>query len=346
MAPICIALDAMGGDFGPSVVLPAALRVVNEHPELQLILVGDADVLRKHLTDLKAVNHPQFIIHHASQHVSMDESPALALRNKKDSSMRVAINLVKENKAQACVSAGNTGALVATARFVLKTVPGVDRPAILARIPTMNAKPVYILDLGANVDSAPDHLLQFAIMGSVYASAVENIERPSLRILNIGLEDIKGNELVKATAQLLPNYPAINYCGYIEADEVFQGKTDIVICDGFVGNVALKASEGTAKLISNFLKIAFRQNLLTRLSGLLAMAVLRVIKKRMDPARYNGASLLGLKGIVIKSHGGTNVLGFSQAIEEAIIEVKKNVPQRITDLVTKLLASSTETIFS
>jgi glycerol-3-phosphate acyltransferase PlsX len=329
----------MGGDFGPSVVIPAALQMIKAHPKLSLILVGDENIIRQHLNGKE---DSRLLIHHASQQVAMDESPVTALKNKKDSSMRVAINLVKEGKAQACVSAGNTGALVATAKFVLKTIPGIDRPAIIASIPTMNDKPVRVLDLGANVDSKPDNLLQFAIMATVLKQALENIERPTLGLLNIGHEDIKGNELVKQTSILLKNNPDLNYVGYVEADEVFKGEIDIIVCEGFVGNVALKASEGSAKLMGHILKQAFNQNWLTKLVGVCALPILKIARKKMDPARYNGASLLGLQGIVVKSHGGINVLGFARAIEEAMLEAKKEVPLKVRDEVSKLLKISEE----
>lgn len=331
--PLSIALDVMGGDFGPSVVIPAALQVIEAHPELELHLVGDETAISSFLA---GKTHPRLSIHHASQQVAMDESPVNALRYKKDSSMRVAIDLVKAGIAQACVSAGNTGALMATAKFVLKTIQGIDRPAIITVIPTISGKAVRVLDLGANVDSKPHHLLQFAVMGSILTQVIEGIEKPRVALLNIGHEDIKGNELVKAAAQLLQNHEAINYVGYVEADEVFKGEeVDVVVCDGFVGNVALKASEGAARLTAHYLKQGFFQNWLTKLIGLCAMPVLKSIKKRIDPARYNGASLLGLQGIVIKSHGGANVLGFVHAIEEAILEVKKDVINLISDQVVR-----------
>lgn len=338
MTELVIALDAMGGDKGPEVVVPAAIRVVEKFSELTLILVGDEAILRQHLSELKAQHHTRLIIHHASQQVAMDESPALALRNKKDSSMRVAIDLVKEGKARACVSAGNTGALMATARFVLKMLPGIDRPAIISQLPTTTTKTVRVLDLGANVDSKPEHLLQFAVMGSVLTTAVDGIEKPTVGLLNIGAEDIKGNELVKQSAVLLQNNQAVNYVGYVEADEIFKAKVDVVVCDGFVGNVALKASEGAARLIRHFIKEAFEKNWLTKICGVLALPVLQILRKRIDPARYNGASLLGLQGIVVKSHGGTNVLGFAHAIEEAILEVRKDVPEQIHHQLEKALA--------
>ncbi|HEV2614959.1 MAG TPA: phosphate acyltransferase PlsX [Gammaproteobacteria bacterium] len=329
MPTIRIALDAMGGDRGPSVVVPAALRMVEAHPDLELILVGNPEKIKKHL---KNRSSPRLSIHAASEEIAMDESPATALRSKKDSSMRIAINLVKDNHAQACVSAGNTGALMAIARFVLKTLPGIDRPAICGLIPTRSDKLIRFLDLGANVDSKPEHLLQFALMATILSSLVDKIDNPTVGLLNIGHEDIKGNELVKQTTILLQSNSAINYKGYVEADEVYSGKTDIVVCDGFVGNVALKASEGTAKLIQHFLKSAFNKNLLTKFIGLLAWPILKSLRKQIDPARYNGASLIGLKGIVVKSHGGTNITGFARAIEEAMLQAKSNILEEITSI--------------
>ena len=330
---ICIALDVMGGDIGPAVVIPAAIEMVKKFSDLHLILVGDEKLIQQYSVS----NYSQLSIIAASQQVDMNESPSLALRNKKDSSMRVAINLVKEGKAQACVSAGNTGALMAIAKFVLKTFPYIDRPAIITRIPTVNNKPVRILDLGANVDCKPEHLCQFAIMGSILVQAIEKIDRPGVGILNIGHESIKGNELVKQTAQLLQTYSAINYKGFIEANEVFEGNIDVIVCDGFTGNIALKSSEGIAHLISHYLKQGFQQNFFTKLAGLFALPILKKLKTRIDPSHYNGASLLGLQGIVIKSHGGASIIGFMHAIEEAMQEVNHNVSLRIRDKVAELL---------
>jgi glycerol-3-phosphate acyltransferase PlsX len=335
---ITIAIDAMGGDHGIPVVIPAALQILQEHPDLHLILVGDQPSLEKKLAQEQASNHPRVRIKHASQKVEMDESPTQALRSKKDSSMRVAINLIKEGEAQACVSAGNTGALMATAKFVLKTLPGIDRPAIMAVLPTMSPKAnVRVLDLGANVDSSAENLLQFAIMGSVLSSAVDGISRPRVGLLNIGAEDIKGNEQVRETAQLLAENTSINYIGFIEGDDIYKGAADVVVCDGFVGNVMLKACEGLARLIMSYIKEGFKHSWLTRLSGLAAMHVLKRVGKRVDPARYNGASLLGLQGIVIKSHGGANTMAYKNAIREAYLEVKKDIPKRVGDQITQLL---------
>ncbi|MDX2164567.1 MAG: phosphate acyltransferase PlsX [Gammaproteobacteria bacterium] len=328
MPTIRIALDAMGGDHGPSIVVPAAIRMVELHPELELILVGQPDKIKKYLKK----SHAQITVQPASEVIGMDESPTTALRAKKDSSMRIAVNMVKENQAQACVSAGNTGALMAIATIVLRTLPGIDRPAICGLIPTKSQKLIRFLDLGANVDSKPEHLLQFSLMATILSTAIDKINNPTVGLLNIGHEDIKGNELVKLTSLLLQNNSAVNYSGYIEADEVYNGKVDIVVCDGFVGNVALKASEGTAKLVQFYLKRAFNKNLFTKFLGMLAYPVLKAVQKQIDPARYNGASLIGLKGIVVKSHGSANITGFARAIEEAMLQVKSNILEEITSI--------------
>lgn len=323
-------MDAMGGDYGPSVVVPAAVSTLKGKPELHIILVGDKDTLQSMLDSQPDQCHSQISIQHASEVVSMDEAPAQALRFKKDSSLRVSINLVKERVADACVSAGNTGALMATAKFVLKMLPGIDRPAISALLPTMNpAKNVRVLDLGANVDSTAEQLLQFAIMGSVLVATVGTIKNPAVGLLNIGEEDIKGNEQVKQTAKLLSAQSEINYIGYVEGDQIYKGVADVVVCDGFVGNVALKTSEGLAKLLMQYIKDAFNRNWLTKLTGIAARPILNSLKKRLDPADYNGASLVGLQGIVIKSHGSAKAPAFAHAIEEAIIEVRNNVPEKI-----------------
>jgi glycerol-3-phosphate acyltransferase PlsX len=324
---ITIAIDAMGGDHGPSVTVPAALRALKENSQLRLILVGNQAVLAEALKYHGTEPSDRLLIHHASQSVAMDELPSVALRSKKDSSMRVAINLVKERSAQACVSAGNTGALMATARFVLKTLPGIDRPAIVALLPTTKGH-VRVLDLGANVDSSAENLFEFAVMGSVLTSAVDHIERPTVGLLNIGEEEIKGNERVKEAARLLADSD-LNYIGFIEGDGIFLGESDVVICDGFVGNVSLKTTEGVAKMIAFYMKQAFSKNIFTKLAALIALPVLKAFKEKIDPRHYNGASLLGLQGIVIKSHGGADILSFTNAIHEAEEEIKMNVPERI-----------------
>jgi glycerol-3-phosphate acyltransferase PlsX len=337
---IKIAIDAMGGDHGSSIIVPAALDVLARHASLHLILVGDAVLLQKTLQS-HSYDPVRLSIQHASQQVEMDEPISQALRTKKDSSMRVAINLVKEGKAEACVSAGNTGALMATARFVLKTLPGIDRPAIVSTFPTINPqKNVRMLDLGANVDSSAEDLVQFAVMGAVLASAVDDIPNPKIYLLNIGEEDIKGNEQVKKTAQLLSQATSLNYAGYIEGDTIYEGEADVVVCDGFVGNVALKTTEGVALFIGRLIKEAFMKNSFTKLVGLLAKPVLKTFIKRIDPQRYNGAIFIGLQGIVVKSHGGAKQRGFAHAIEEAIISVEKKMPERIRHEVEQLIKTS------
>lgn len=320
---LTISLDAMGGDHGVSVVVPAALELLDEYDDLRLILVGDQDAIGQELAKHKTAPNPRLIIRHASQRVEMDEPPSQALRGKKDSSMRVAIDLVKDGTAKACVSAGNTGALMATARYVLKTLPGIDRPAIVTTLPTLNGH-THVLDLGANVDTTAEHLFQFAIMGSVLTSAVDNIARPTVALLNIGEEEIKGNEQVKQAALLLSG-SNLNYIGYVEGDDIYAGAADVIVCDGFVGNVALKSSEGVARMLTHFLKMEFSRTFWTRLAAFIAMPILKKFRDRMDPRRYNGASFIGLQGIVIKSHGGADSVAFASAIREAIVEVRKGV---------------------
>ncbi|WP_026154956.1 phosphate acyltransferase PlsX [Thiolinea disciformis] len=324
-----IALDAMGGDHGLTVIVPAALRALEDYPDIQLILVGDTAQAEAILKEHKASSSDRLQLHHASQVVGMDESPSLALKNKKDSSMRVALNLVKEDQADAAVSAGNTGALMATARFVLKTLPGIDRPAICTTLPAIGKEGhTHMLDLGANVDSSAEHLYQFALMGSELSKAIDDIPNPKIGLLNIGQEAIKGNEQVKAADSLLRASP-LHYIGYVEGDSIYAGEADVIVCDGFVGNVALKTSEGLAKRISNQLKSEFKRNLFTKIAALFSLPVLNRFRHAMDPRRYNGASLVGLKGIVIKSHGGADALAFANAIAIARKEIIKQVPQRI-----------------
>lgn len=325
---VTIALDAMGGDYGPQVVVPAALRVLSEMNDIRLILTGEQDLLHDLVARHGGKLELNLAIQHASQKIEMDEAPAQALRAKKDSSMRVAINLVKSGRANACVSAGNTGALMAISRFVLKTLPGIDRPAIVSALPTMRGH-CYMLDLGANVDSSSEHLYQFALMGSVLASAVDNVPAPSVGLLNIGSEIIKGNERIKRAGRML-RQSHLNYVGFVEGDDVYEGRVDVVVCDGFVGNVALKSSEGVARMVRHYLQEAFQRNLLTRLAGVLALPVLRTFRRRMDPRRYNGANLLGLNGVVIKSHGGADSTAFAHAIRIAVIEARKEVPKHIS----------------
>ncbi|OAI23032.1 phosphate acyltransferase [Methylomonas sp. LWB] len=328
----------MGGDFGPQVTIPASLVCLRKNPKLNLILVGDETLLKDKLGSALTEFAGRLSIEHASQVVEMDEPPQKALKNKKDSSMRVAINLVQEGRADACVSAGNTGALMATARFVLKMIPGIDRPAIISTLPSTFGH-THVLDLGANVDSSAEHLYQFAVMGEEVVKAVENIERPRVGLLNIGEEDMKGNEQVKAAAKLLEN-SELNYIGYVEGNSINAGhtKVDLIVTDGFVGNVALKSIEGAAKMISSKLKDSFSQNWLTKLAGLVAYPVLKRFKDSIDPRLYNGASFIGLRGLVIKSHGGADALAFETAIHLAEVEVAQGVIRKISEKLEIALA--------
>jgi glycerol-3-phosphate acyltransferase PlsX len=325
---ITVAIDAMGGDHGPRVTIPAALDLLKLDSKVKIILVGLTDAIEAELSANKAQVGSRLSIHHASELVLMDESPQSALKNKKDSSMRVAINLVKSGDASACVSAGNTGALMATARFVLKTLPGIDRPAIAGILPNKHGI-TYMMDLGANADCTPEHLLQFAIMGSVLVSCVEQKAHPTVGLLNIGSEDIKGNDVVKRTSELLKE-SHLNFYGNVEGDDIYKGTTDLVVCDGFVGNVALKTSEGLAHLMGGFLKEEFKRNLLTKLMALISIPVLKAFKRRLDPRCYNGASFLGLRGIVVKSHGSADAFSFRHAISKAVEESRSGVLARIT----------------
>ena len=335
MSETAIAIDCMSGDHGPSVTVPAALQALKRHAKLKLILVGDQQVIAEELSRLNAKPGERLMVRHASQVVTMDELPSQALRGKKDSSMRVAIDLVKSGEARACVSAGNTGALMATARFVLKTLEGIDRPAIITALPTIRGHS-HVLDLGANIDCSAEVLYQFALMGSVLSSAVDNNPSPSVGLLNIGEEEIKGNEQIKEAGRMLQR-SGLNYYGFVEGDDIYKGTVDVVVADGFVGNVALKTSEGVAKMISHYMKLEFKRNLLTRLAGLVALPVLRAFRRRIDPRAYNGASLVGLRGIVIKSHGSADEFSFVTAIGEAVLEVEKNVPEKIRQHLGQLL---------
>lgn len=322
---VTVAIDCMGGDHGPLVTVPAALAFLRSHPDARVVLVGQPDALGPALGNAAAMFGERLHVHPASQVVGMDEAPQAAMKNKKDSSMRVAINLVKEGEAQAAVSAGNTGALMAIARYVLKTLPGIDRPAIATVLPTRRGR-TYVLDLGANVDCSPEHLLQFGIMGAQLVSAVEHVERPRVGLLNIGEEEIKGNEIVKQAAVLL-RASGLNFCGNIE--DIYEGAADVVVCDGFVGNVALKTSEGLAQMLTAFLKEEFARNLLTKLMALAALPALKAFKRRVDHRSYNGATLLGLRGVVVKSHGSADTYAFEQAIHRAAEAAANQLIERI-----------------
>lgn len=317
----------MGGDHGPSVTIPACISALERNPDLSLILVGRSQDIEDHLGAARSRFGDRLRIQQASEIVGMDESPALALRNKKDSSMRVAINAVKAGEAQACVSAGNTGALMAGARFVLKTLPGIDRPAIVGKIPSLRGH-VHMLDLGANVDSPAYLLLQFAVMGSILVKYLEDNPSPSVGLLNIGVEDIKGNDIIKEACRLM-RASNINFAGYVEGDAIYTGDVDVIVCDGFDGNVSLKTSEGLAQFITQLMREEFSSNILTRVAGLCAIPVIKRFRKRIDHRRYNGAVFVGLNGIVIKSHGSADVLAFHQAITEAVQQARHHVPDYI-----------------
>ncbi|WP_363320234.1 phosphate acyltransferase PlsX [Ferrovum sp.] len=329
---LTIAVDAMGGDHGPAVVIPAVLDFLAQDPEVAVTLVG----LRAPIESILLASpvygsvRARIAIHEASQLVSMEESPSLSLKNKKDSSLRVSINLVKSGAADCCVSAGNTGALMATARFVLKMMPGIERPAIATTMPSMRG-PVYVLDLGANVDCAPEHLLQFGIMGSILATSPD-CPQPSVGLLNIGHEAIKGNEIIKRASELLRSAP-IRFHGNVEGDDIYKGTVDVVVCDGFVGNVVLKTSEGLAWMLGQMIRAEFNRSFWTRLAGAVALPVLNRFKRRVDHRQYNGASLLGLRGLVVKSHGGADDYAFRHALQYAVTEVRSNVLGRIREAV-------------
>jgi glycerol-3-phosphate acyltransferase PlsX len=326
---VTVAIDCMGGDHGAHVTVPAALELIERDPNASAILVGRQDAIEAELDRRRAAQSARLSVRHASEIVEMDEAPAQALRAKKDSSMRVAINLVKTGEAQACVSAGNTGALMAISRFVLKTLPGIDRPAIASVLPALNGH-TLVLDLGANVDCTPEHLLQFGIMGAELVASVEGKQRPSVGLLNIGEEDIKGNEIVKKAAELL-RASDLNFYGNVEGNDIYKGTTDVVVCDGFVGNVALKTSEGLAQMLATYLREEFNRSLFTKLAGLVALPVINGFKRRVDHRCYNGASLLGLRGIVIKSHGSADTYAFGFALQRGVEEARTGVLAHITE---------------
>ena len=330
---VTLAIDAMGGDHGTTVTVPAAIEYQKQFPDDTIVLVGIPEAIEAELRALGVQTGPRLRIHPASEVVGMDEQPQSALRGKKDSSMRISINLVKSGEAAACVSAGNTGALMATARYVLKTLPGIDRPAIASYLPTKKGQ-VCMLDLGANTDCTAEHLLQFALMGSTLVTALEHKPNPTIGLLNIGSEDIKGNEVVKQAGELL-RASDLNFYGNVEGNDIFKGTTDVVVCDGFVGNVALKTTEGLAKMLGGFLQEEFKRNVFTKLAAVVALPVLKAFKRRVDPRRYNGASFLGLKGIVVKSHGSADVFAFRCAIENAAEEAREGMLLHISEHIEK-----------
>jgi phosphate acyltransferase len=326
---ITIALDCMGGDHGAHVTVPAALDFVDRVEDAQVVLVGIPEAIEAELKRRRAKTGDRIRIEAATEVVAMDEAPASALRGKRDSSMRLAIDLVKIERADACVSAGNTGALMAMSRFVLKMLPGIERPAIASFLPTQRGR-TCVLDLGANVDCTAEHLLQFGAMGSSLVSAVEHVEGPTVGLLNIGEEEIKGNEVVKQAAELMRD-SSLKFYGNIEGTDIYKGTTDVIVCDGFVGNVALKTSEGLAQMLAMYLRQEFGRNLFTKLSGAMALPVINAFRRRVDPRRYNGASLLGLKGIVVKSHGSADSFGFCFAIQRAYDEAHNDMLHGISE---------------
>ncbi|WP_074928581.1 phosphate acyltransferase PlsX [Nitrosomonas eutropha] len=331
---ITVAIDCMGGDHGPHVTVPSAVEYLRHDRDTNIILVGRPEILTKELNALNISPDSRLRLYPASEIVSMDEHPAIALRNKKDSSMRVALNLVKNGEAQACISAGNTGALLATSRFVLKTIPGIDRPALAVVLPTISGH-TYVLDLGANVNCTAEHLFQFGVMGATLVSSVENKPNPSIGLLNIGEEDIKGNDVVKQAAGLFRS-SGLNFYGNIEGDDIYRGTTNVVVCDGFVGNVALKTSEGLAQMLASYLREEFRRSLFSKLAGLVALPVINAFRRRVDHRQYNGASLLGLRGTVIKSHGSADSFAFRCAIKRAVDEIRGGTLRHIVEHIETL----------
>ena len=334
---ITLAVDAMGGDAGLAVTIPGALLFLRQQADVRLLMVGDEVQVRQ---ALEAANAPMDRIQvvHAAQVVEMDEQPQSALKNKKDSSMRIAVNQVKEGLAQAAVSAGNTGALMATARFVLKTIQGIERPAIAKFIPSQNGHMTLVLDLGANVDCTPEQLVQFAVIGSELVYALyPNAGAPRVGLLNVGTEDIKGTDTVKQVFKLLSG-SKLNFVGNVEGGSIFSGDVDVVVADGFVGNIVLKTIEGAVRFMGSAIKQEFQTNLLTKLGALAAMPALKGFKNKLDPRKFNGAIFLGLRGVVIKSHGGTDAVGFSYALEEAFHEAKADSLTRIQQGVADQLA--------
>jgi len=334
---IKVSIDASGGDFGFPVTVKAGINALGIYKDLHLHFVGDEKGIQKELN--KHSIYKTFLdrisITHASEVINMDDSPSTALRHKKDSSMRVAIDLIENGTVDACVSAGNTGALMAIARFILKTIEGVDRPAIMGSFPTLNGH-IHVLDLGANVDSKPETLLQFAFMGSITVQNTENIPYPTIGLLNVGVEEMKGHDRIQDTAELL-KASSLNYSGFVEGDDIYKGVVDVIVCDGFEGNIALKASEGVANLFSYFLKKSFNRNLLTKIVALLAKPIMNNFKSHVDPGQYNGASLLGLKGVVVKSHGNADIDSYFQAIKEAYLEAHAKITDKISAQLTREL---------
>lgn len=329
---ITIALDMMSGDHGLSASVPAAIESLKSHNDLFLILVGDKNLILPLIpNDFKNSENIRYSIIHTSEYIAMDDEIITAIRSKKKSSMRLGINAVKNNDAEACVSAGNTGALMALSKIILKMIPGIDRPAICGSLPTKKGQ-CHILDLGANIECDSKHLYQFSILGSALVQSLEINSKPVIGLLNVGSEDFKGNDTIKDAGQLIQE-SNLNYAGFIEGDEMFEGNYDVIVSDGFAGNIALKSIEGVAQLISHFIRDEFNKSFLTKISALFSYPVMSAVKKKVDPRKYNGASLLGLQGVVVKSHGGADAYAFSQAINTAYYEVKNQILDKIESLV-------------
>lgn len=333
-----IAIDCMGGDHGLAVTIPAAVSFLAHEPSVRLLLVGREAEVRAALSRHRAVEDGRLDVLNAEEAVAMDESPSAALRSKRQSSMRLAIEAVKEGRADACVSAGNTGALMAISRFVLKMLEGMDRPAIATQMPNRLGGMTTVLDVGANVDCEPEHMLQFAMMGAALVTALDRKERPTVGLLNIGEEVIKGNETVKRAAELLRS-ANLNFVGNVEGNDVFSGKADVIVCDGFVGNVALKTSEGLAQMLAGFIREEYERHLFTRLLAVLSFPVLRRFRNRLDHRRFNGAALVGLRGVVVKSHGSADAFAFEAALRRAFDSVRNGLLQGIADNLARAAAA-------
>lgn len=337
LSHLTIALDIMGGDNGPHITLPAAVQALEQIPNLHLILCGDSGLIENHLQSVPSSLQSRIEIQHCSEQVLMDERPTVALRNKKDSSMYRALERVERGEAQACVSAGNTGALLAMAYTILKMLPGIDRPALVSTLPSESIHKTVMLDLGANVNCDSETLFQYAVMGSVLAQEVSGIDFPRVALLNVGEEQIKGNDQVKFTAQLLAETESINFVGYVEGTDLFTNRADVIVTDGFTGNIALKSCEGLARLLKTEAERVSKQTILTRVLSKIALPLFRKIYLRVNPDQYNGASLLGLRGIVVKSHGNASIDAFLFAIKEAAREIEREVPQKIKNKIEMVL---------
>ncbi|MGJ8680936.1 phosphate acyltransferase PlsX [Paraglaciecola sp.] len=337
MSHLTIALDIMGGDHGPHIILPAAKKALQEFPHLKIILCGPQTIMSEWVNTLPVTLQTRIVTSDCPQSVAMDESPTQAFRQKKQSSMRRMLDLVNEQQADACVSAGNTGALLTMAFYVLKTLPGIHRPALVSKVPVADNGRVYLLDLGANVNCDSEVLFQYAVMGSVLAEQVDDVPKPKVALLNVGVEDIKGNDQVKQTASSLLSTQAINYIGFVEGNDIFTEKADVIVTDGFVGNIALKSWEGLASFVIQEVKTASQQNWWRKILAAIALPLLKVIYTKMKPDQYNGASLIGLRGIVVKSHGNASSEAFLYAIRQAVREAEMQVPDKIKDKIEAVL---------